>query len=213
MLSRNFMIYNTDVSIENLMTNNNEPKKRPSKSFESISYKRIEDDIYLLSFKWMDKIKLTDKYSKSYFNEIHSILFEDFGKLAVFCNSESSMHYFRERMSKKYNIKLDIVPYYDIWKDKFLTNELNEKIIAYEIKNSNLSESEENFRKFSGEKVQLDHLKNILIKDEESLVNITLGSSDSNQIYYIDPSSLISLSDNILESTIYSLLNSICERY
>lgn len=213
MLSRNFMIYNTDLSIENLITDNNESRKRPSKSFESISHKHIEDDIYLLSFKWIDKIKISDKYSKSYFNEIQSILFEDLGKLAVFCNSESNMHYFREKMGKKYNIKLDVLPYYDIWKDKFLADELNEQIIAYEIKNPNLSESEENFKKFSGEKVQLDHLKSILMKDEESVVNITLGNSDINQIYYIDPSSLISLSDNVLEPTIYSLLNSICGRY
>ncbi len=207
------MIYDTDLNTEALITTNKESRKRPSKSFESISYKHIKEDIYLLSFKWIDTIKISDKYSKSYFNEIQSIFFEDLGKMAVFCNSESNMHYFRERMNKKYNIKLNMLPYYDIWKNRFLSNQLNEKIIAYETKNQNFSESEENFRKFSGEKIQLDHLKNILLEDEESLVNITLSNSDINQIYYIDPSSLISLSDNIQETTIYSFLNSICGRY
>lgn len=212
-LSRNFLIYDVDSGILNIIKTNNNFKKRPPKNFEKFEYHKIKEDMYLITFKWIDKIKVSDKYSKPNYNEVQSIFFESIGRLAVFCNSESNMHYFCGKIRNNYKINLKRIEYYDLWKKNFLNNKLEDGIVSYEIRNPKLSDSEENFERFSGEKMQLNHLKFLLLEKEESIISITLSLNESNLIYYVDPCSVIALSNNINESKLYWIIKLICERY
>ena len=212
-LSRNFLIYDVDSGILNINKTNNDFKKRPPKNFEKFEYHKINEDMYLITFKWIDKIKISDKYSKPNYNEVQSIFFENLGRLAVFCNSESNIYYYCEKIRGNYNINLKLLAYYDLWKNNFLNNNLDDGIVSYEIRNPQLSNSEENFERFSGEKMELNHLKFLLLEKEESIISITLSLNESNLIYYVDPCSVIALSDNINESNIYAIIKLICERY
>lgn len=39
--------------------------------------------MYSLTYKWIDKLRISDKYSKPIFNEVQSIFIENIGRLAV----------------------------------------------------------------------------------------------------------------------------------
>ncbi|HFJ9429823.1 hypothetical protein LKL95_27900 [Bacillus cereus] len=213
-LYRNFLIYNISSGTLNVnCEKKNVQKKRPPKKFEKISYAPIQKNMYSLTYKWIDKLRISDKYSKPIFNEVQSIFIENIGRLAVFGNSESNINYFCNKISEKYNISLELVPYYQFLKKDFLADNLTDEIIGYEIKNPKLSMNDENFEKFSGEKMMLDHLKKMILENEESIVSITLDLDKNNISYYIDPCSVISLSDNIDKTKFYSILNLICRRY
>ncbi|MBG9456027.1 hypothetical protein ABE61_18755 [Lysinibacillus sphaericus] len=210
-LFNSFLIYSTiSNDLEIKLNNQLSAKKRPSEFFERFEIEIIQEGIYLLTYNWIDRLKISEKYSKPIFNEVKSLYFSKYQRLAIFSDSESCITYFSNKFRGKYDAEIEKISYYDLWKKEVLNNKLLDNVLAVEIRNFALSDSPENVKKISGEKLNVEYLKYIIQSENEyeELVSVTLKSVMFDLTYYLDTSSVISLPDNIKSKNI---INFICD--